>query len=369
MIRRLALSWLALALGPSCAGAGAVGAGPGTNFKVAAFQLRGGSLARNVDPGPDKIEANQHYVSIAIEQVRIHKGRLRRPLALVLKVTGALPTGGEFQAILGTINRPDDDGYYSFMKPAVLDPFVYKGQPLIVELSLAPCTEDWEAKIDAAKKEWGDVRHIDPNAFVRHPVDATHLGSDGSDWLKAAFATAHDPNSLPLAAGRYVIFSAPDPVQIHDKVTFDERGLIWKGRDEVVKGVSFATIFINRRKRGPRRDTILEQTKRQVENAITAGRLDDARAALAKLPDMIDRDPHTTQPEKELDKARLKLYQIRIERRAAKDAKDKATFVSKTDDALAALNEIRKKFGDMLEPFEVNQMRYMIKRYLREREQ
>jgi hypothetical protein len=343
-------------------------AGPANT--VAAFKLEGDTLKRTIDPGPNAIVANQHYVSIAVEEVRIHRGNMPRPLALVLKVLGALPQGGEFTAILGTARVPEGDGFYKFDRPAIVSPFVYKGQPLVVEISLAPCTEDWAKKIDEAKRVWGDTRHLDPNAFEQHPVDTTHLGSDGSDSFRAGFATTQDPAALPLTAGKYVIVSHPNPSELAEKVTLDPRGyLVWKSNGEQVQGASFATIFVNRRKRGPRRmDTPLERAKRTVDGAITAERFDDARSALQQLPDLIEKDPSITIPEKELEKARLKIFQLRIERRLAKQQKDKDTFVAKTDEIVKELNEIRKKFDDMLEPFEKNQMQYSIRRFLRERD-
>jgi hypothetical protein len=338
-----------------------------TGNVVAAYRLEGDVLKRAVQPGPNAIEAGKHYANLAIEEVRIHGASFPRPLALVLKVAGALPQGGEFTAVLGVAKKPEDDGYYKFTRPVIINPFVYKGQPLVVEVALAPCTEAWAEKIKEAKKEWGEVRHVDPNDYKVHPVDSTHLGTDGSDWFKASFATLNDPSSLILEAGRYVVFSHPNPQELLDKVTFDERGMIWKGKDEPVKGVSFVTILINRRKRGPRRDgTSLEAGKRAVDAAIVGGRTDDAKSAIEKLPELIKRDPHITDLERELETAWIKIYQLRMERRAAREQKDKATFTSKCDELVAALNEIRKKFGDLLEPYEVNKMKYSIRRYLRE---
>jgi hypothetical protein len=339
----------------------------GSRLKVAAFKLEGDTLKRVIEPGPNAIVADQHYVSIAIEEVRIHQGSLPKPLALQLKVTGILPGTEEFQAILGTAKNPEDDGNYKFLNPVVISPFVYKGQPIIVEVALAPCTEDWAKKIEEAKREWGGTRHVDPNEPKKHPIDATHLGTDGSDWLKAIFGATQDPSALPLVAGKYVVFAHQNPLAIADKVTFDDRGLVWKESNDVVKGVSFVTLFVNRRKRGPRRDSPMEQTRRAAETAVDAGRIEDARAAMSKLPDLIDKNPSITQAEKDLYKAQLKVMEMLIERKAALDAKDKATLAAKTDEVVAAMNDIMKKFADMLEPFEINKMKYDIRRYEREK--
>jgi hypothetical protein len=241
-----------------------------------------------------------------------------------------------------------------------------KGHPLTVELALAPCSEPWAARIDEAKKQWGTVRHVDPNEYVRHPVDATQLGMEGTDWFRASFATRDDPSSLPLVAGRYVIFSHPQPSAIADQVTFDDRGLVWRRRDEVVKGVSFATLLVNRRTRGPRRDTPASLARRAVERAIASDRLDEARRALQQLPGAIARDPHITRAEKALESARVALYRLRIERRAARE--DKAAFVAKTDELIRAYGEHRKELAAVLEPFEVNEIEAAIRRLQRERD-
>jgi hypothetical protein len=351
---------------------GACGRRPGrahTGNQVVAFALVGDKLERLVDPGPNAILPGQHYVSIAIEEVRVHAGRLPRPLALVLKVNGALPQGDEFNAVLGTTRKEDNDGFFKYNRTAIISAFAYKGKPLAVEVALAPCTEEWAQQIDKAKKEWGEVREVDPNAYVRHPVDAAHLGVDGSDWLRVAFGTKEDRNSLPLAAGRYVVFAHPNANEIAAKVTFDDRGLIWAGKDEVVKGVSFATFLVNRRRRGPRRDTPLEQAIKAVQGALEAGRLVDAKNGLQKLPEMIAQDPHITEPERELNRAFIAIYQLRIDRREAKQANDKATFVAKSEELIKTATELKKKFADMIEPVERNQLDFSLRRWTREKDE
>jgi hypothetical protein len=339
-----------------------------TGLYVVAFALVDGSLQRLTDPGPNAIQAGQHYVSIVVEELRIHGSNLPRPLALALKVSGALPQGNEFTAILGTARKEESDGFFKFNRPVVIAPFVYKGKPLTVEIALAPCSEDWAQQIDKAKEVWGTVRDVDPNAYTRHPIDATHLGMAGSDWFRADFAAKAENTALPLAAGQYVIIAHENPDEIAAKVTFDDRGLIWKGSGEIVKGVSFATLRINRRKRGPRRETPLAAGLRAVEGALTAMRIEDAKNAVASLPDLIKNDPHITEAERDLFQTRTAIYQLQIDRLAAKNGNDKATFVAKSDEILQAFEALKKKFADMIEPAETNQMEYEIRRVKREKD-
>lgn len=101
-------------------------------FKVSAYMLVGNELKRVTDPGPNAIKANEHYVNIAVEEVRIFGGGLATPLVLLLKSAGALPQGADFQAMLGQAKKPEDDGYFAWRRPVVISPFVYRGQPLTV---------------------------------------------------------------------------------------------------------------------------------------------------------------------------------------------------------------------------------------------
>ena len=187
--------------------------------------------------------------------------------------------------------------------------------------------------------------------------------------MRAAFATKADAASLPLVAGRYVVFSHPNPDELKDKVTFDERGLVWKDGGEPVKGVSFATFLLNRRRRGPRRmETMVEMQKRTIETAITNNQFDQAKSAIAKLPEFVDKDPHITDSEKAFNKELCSLFALRVERKQAKAAQDAATLKSKSDDLVKAIDAFKKKYADMIEPSEVNDLNFKLRRYLRERE-
>ena len=335
-------------------------------FKVSAYMLVGNELKRVTDPGPNAIKANEHYVNIAVEEVRIFGGGLATPLVLLLKSAGALPQGADFQAMLGQAKKPEDDGYFAWRRPVVISPFVYRGQPLTVEISLTHTSDGIAAQLDAAKREWGDVRHVDPNDYKRHALDAMKLEDEGSEVLRAAFATLAEGASLPLVAGRYVVFSHPEADTIADKITFDaDRGLVWKDGDSPVKGVSFVTFMLNRRFRGPRRmETLLEMTRRTIDGAISGGNLDNAASANVKLPDIIDKDPHITNPEKALFKDFVKLYDLRIARRKAKEAKDKAALGTATDELVKHIGEMKTRNKDVMEPAEVADLNTRMRRYL-----
>lgn len=340
-------------------------------FKSTAYMLVGNELKRVTTAGPMAIKANEHYASVAIEEVRIWSGGLEGKLALVVRVGGALPTAGaDLQAVVARAKKPDDDKYFAWRNPLLISPFVYRGHPVAVEISLTNVSEGLARQIDEAKKTWGDARHIDPYAPAQHPIDASKLEEEGSEWLRAAFATLAETASLPLVAGRYVVFSHANPDEIASKITFDvDKGLVWKDGGEAVKGTSFATFVLNRRFRGPRRmDMMLEQMKRTIDGAINGGGLDTAKSALQKLPDLIDKEAQVTNLEKELNRSLAKYYELRIARKTAKEAKDKAALATATDELLKFVEEMMKKHKDLLEPAEVSDFQTRMRRYRFERD-
>lgn len=339
-----------------------------TGVTSAAYMLVGNELKRVTEAGPDAIVANQHYVSIALEEVSINGAGLVTPLILSFKAEGALPQGQEFQAVLGRA-KGEDGGFFKVLRPLIVDPFVYRGQPLILDVSLTTVPKEVGLQVDKAKEVWGDVRHVDPNSYTRHALDAAQFPTEGSEWIRASFATKVDPSALPMVGGRYVVFSHPNPDELKDKVNFDERGLVWKDGNEPVKGVSYVTFFLNRRKRGPRRmETMMEQQKRTIEGAIVSGKLDVAKNAMEKWPEFIDKDPHITDLEKEFHKTLIKFYTLQVEFGTAKEGKDAATVKNKADELVKFIDGFKKQYKDMIEPAEVNDMNFKMRKYLREME-
>jgi molecular chaperone GrpE (heat shock protein) len=108
--------------------------------------------------------------------------------------------------------------------------------------------------------------------------------------------------------------------------------------------------------------------KRTIDGAINGGGLDTAKSALQKLPDLIDKEAQVTNLEKELNRSLAKYYELRIARKTAKEAKDKAALATATDELLKFVEEMMKKHKDLLEPAEVSDFQTRMRRYRFERD-
>jgi hypothetical protein len=352
-----------------------------------------GVTLSHVDPSEvveNAISRDLHYVTISLDSVffRNLPGLFSGATVVFgFEVQGILPKGESIKTVFEPRKAVGENAFLAMDNVTVIQPFLYTGQNITITLYFQ-AVEEGESLNIAGRIQGaaGLLKKLNPMAEVAvNTAKSLFTSIIGAfrkkemQWkysftLYPADSVYRDKPELLFLAGRHILVAIPPTSAsegLRKKVNLKTltsdlrlRGnrLVWKENDEEYTTTPYIILNITRYKRYPNEDTELRKLVKQVESLYETGAFERALEQLKNVGAAINEDRVITQNEKNLERSLMDYRRAKIEAAVAKQKGDTAEFNKQADAQIKILKNIMSEFKEILEPFEVKDYQFQIRR-------
>ena len=333
-----------------------------------------------------RISRKMHYVSIALDSVffRDLPGLFQRDVVFGFEIRGAGPKA--IKTILEVTEAAGEHAFLSVDNAAVLQPFLYEGRNMEIVLWFKSTAKDSVGAIKGQMAGAGDMlKKLNPLASVGIELAGNIFSSvmgavvkQEQSWkyqftLYPVDSTYKDKPELLFTAGRHILLSMPPanapkpyrflkPANLIKYLGMRGNRLIWNHNEEEFNELPYIILNITRYKRYPAEDTPLKKMVSEVIRAYENGNLDMARGNLKNVRGLIFEDKVITQREKNLEQLWTEFREAQIDTAQAEKDQNKDKQLEGYIGQLKFLHDILAGFPEILEPFEIKNIDFLISR-------
>jgi hypothetical protein len=333
-----------------------------------------------------RISRKLHYVSLSLDAVffRDLPGLFQRDVVFGFEIRGAGPKA--IKTVLEVTEAAGEHSFLSFDNAAVLQPFLYDGRNMEITLWFKSTAKDQVGNIKGRLSGAGDaLKKLNPLADqaiglannIFEGVIGAFVQKEQS-WkytftLYPADSTYRDKPELLFTAGRHILLSMPPanapkqyrflkPANLIKYLGMRGNRLIWNHSEEEFNELPYIILNITRYKRYPTEDTPLRKMVTEVVKAYETGNLDMARGNLKNVRGLIFEDKVITQREKNLEQLWTEFREAQIDTAQAEKDGNKEKQLDGYLQQLKFLFDILRGFPEILEPFEIKNIDFMVSR-------
>ena len=333
-----------------------------------------------------RISRKMHYVMISLDSVffRDLPGLFQRDVVFAFEIQGAGPK--IIKTVLEVTEAAGEHAFLSIDNAAVLQPFLYEGKNISITLHFKSTSKDQVGNIKGRLSGAGDVlKKLNPlagpainmaNSIFEGVVGA--FVSQVQSWkysftLYPTDSTYRDKPEMLFTSGRHILLSMPPanapkqyrflkPALLIKYLGMRGNRLIWRYNEEEFTELPYIILNITRFKRYPTEDTPLRKTVNEVVKAYEQGNLEMARNNLKMVRGLIFEDQVITQREKNLEQLWTEFREAQIDTAQSEKDQNKDKQLDGYLLQLKFLGDILKSFPEILEPFEIKNIDFMISR-------
>lgn len=339
------------------------------------------------------VASKLHYISIVVDGVffRNLPGTLGKDVAIGVELAGAL------EKSVKTVSEPASaqgrDGFLFFDRPFAIDPFLYRGVPLRLTFTFRDVTPAESTNLRGRLQGLGLIggaAKLIPDAVEKLTAHATQfeafLGKAHKDKLFTYTFSLYPSDmegvrqDLVVTGGRHVFIGIPAaespktirkvrPADIVYKLRLAGRRLEWRHDGKEYNDSPYVLISVIRYKRYPSEETPLRQAVKGVDRFVEQTNWKLARSNLANIGAALLEDKVLTQMERNLEVAWRDVREARINAGEAQTAGDKEGLLVALLKQVKLMGHIGKDFQQILEPFEVKDILFQVKRLSRQAEE
>jgi hypothetical protein len=317
--------------------AGVVGCGGVADWNTfVSFRVKNDRL---VPPTHEPTEAAEAFIASELHYARIDlesfffrdlKGYRGLPLIVGLEVKGVIP-GKTIKSVFDLSKEGYDKGLTRYASLGSIEPFLYKGDDIVVTLHLrtvAPSdTKGLAAQIEGAADF---LKRLDPQRARERGFIGTNLFESTftplrpaeRSWrysftFRGADRVYRDKSELLFGAGRYVIVALPPSgdrtarglsrkvSEIPAQLRIQNDRVVHVGSEEEYVGTPHLVLNITRYRRYPKPDTAFRKASAELRNLVEAGNTSLVRGTIPNLRILLSQDAYLSTREKNLERARL----------------------------------------------------------------
>jgi hypothetical protein len=336
------------------------------------------------------VATNLHYVSLTVDSVfyRNIPGTAGREVALGIDVVGAVPSR-DLKVVSEPAAARGPQGLLFFERPLAIDPFLYRGVPLRITFTFRDVGPDESKNLRGRLSSLGllgGARKLIPGADEKLNLFATQfesfLGKAHKDKL-FTYGFSLYPSTMEgvrldmvVTGGRHVFIAIPGsdapkfiqkvkPADLIYKLRLAGRRLEWRHDGREYTESPYIILSVIRYKRYPSEDIPLRKAVKDVDRMIEQGNWDMARSNLPNIGAALLDEKSITQMEKNLEQAWKDVRAARIDAGVATKQGDKEGQLEAMLRQVKLLGYIGKDFQQILEPFEVKDIQFQVRRLTR----
>jgi hypothetical protein len=332
-----------------------------------------------------KVSRDLDYVTLHIETLYLHGlpgFRSGAPAILGVEADGVL-RGGETLKTVSEVQRCQGKRCrLHFDELSLVRPFVYGGGEVTLRLFVRALADD-EAKSARGKvSAVGDlVAKIDPHARsaienVARVFESVLGASTGSvaSWKHSLTLVPADqvidasPESLFTAARHVFLFLPPAdapagqkrirPKDVLGQLKMQGRRLVWKADEREYTETAYLVFTVRRYRRYPGDESPMRRLRAAIEKAFANDNFDHALVTLREIQAALAQDIRMTVSERNLERAWLDDWRLRISAARAALRNDTAQELADVARQVIGLHRIEARFRDVLEATERKQIEH-----------
>jgi hypothetical protein len=332
------------------------------------------------------VASKLHYISVVVDGVffRNLPKTQGREVAIGIDMSGGLPK--DVKTVSEPVTAQGPNGMIFFDRPFAIDPFLYRGVPLRITVSFRDVGPS-EATILRGRLQslgMGVARKLVPGAEEKLKLHQTNFESFMGGPTNAGKVYSYTFSLYPsemegvrqdlvLTGGRHVFIGVPSPgspafikklkpADLAYKLRLAGRRLEWRHDGSEYQDSPYVILSVIRYKRYPSDETPLRTAAKSVDKMIEQQNWQLARSNLPNIGQALLEDKLITQQERNLEEAwrDVRLAKIELGEAAAKG--DKEAQLQAMLKQLKLLGYIGKDFQQILEPYEVKDVRFQARR-------